>query len=394
MKVSKFIILIFGLPLIGCIFLLVTFFVFPISKYPLNNYELNATEVNSAGTGNIFPQAASSYNIDTFTFEVPTLTSLTLPEGYELDMSSAIPGFISLDQNQLIINATKNDTGEYRIYLNDPLSDLYNEVFFIDINLLYKSVDIQALNSQVQDYLATQTANYGYFVYDLNRDISFGLNQDMDFRAASMVKVPIAITVLREVQEGRISLDTVYPLRSDLVFNYTVGAGENPIGSGLTVRDYLEYMIILSDNTSLAHLDALLSDIYGSELNSRIRQITGVDFYVYPPEATPRNVATVLKGLYNYSFIDKVNSDYLINLMFNAAPDLKQGIGLGLPGDILFANKIGFLDTTEDLSYMDSAIVYGTTTNYVLVILNKNQDWEVAKNNIKNISTIIYNNLN
>ncbi len=381
------------LPVIACLFVLVTFLVFPINKYPIISETLTDPQSTELSTGNI-SDALSSYNIDTVTLEVPTVTSLSLPEGYNLDASAAIPNFITSQNNELIINASKNDTGTYRIYLNDPLSDLYNEVFFIDLDLVYKTVDLEALNKDLQSYLGDQASNYGYFVYDINRDISFGYNQNSKYRAASMVKIPIAITVLREVQEGRLSLDTVYPLRNDLIFNYYVGAGSNPVGSRLTVRDYLRYMITESDNTSLSHLDVLLGEIYGSELNTRIKQITGVDFYVYPPEATPQDVATVLKGLYSYSFLDKSNSDYLINLMMNALPDLKEGLALGLPEEVSFANKIGFLDSSEDLSFMDSIIVYGTTTDYVLVVMNKNQDWDLAQNNLKNISNIIYNRLN
>lgn len=393
-RVNKFKKIFFIAPVLVCIFLAFIFLSFPMSTYPETSNEVVQDTFSSKLSSGKVGDLGNSYKVSSISIEIPKITTINIPEGYTLNLNSALPKFIDIQGDHLNLSATKNDGGIYKIYLNDLLGSLYNETFFIELNLFYKSVDTNEIENQIKEYLGPLSQEYGYFVYDLNREIDFGLNADENYRAASMVKVPIAIAILREVQEGSLSLETIYPLKDNLVFNYVVGAGVNSAGYPYTIKDYLEFMIIESDNTSLNHLVMILVDKYGSAMNDRLKQITGVDFYVNPPEATPRNVATVLKGLYNHSFINQEYSEYLINTMKNALPDLKEGIGLGLPENIEFANKIGFLNTNEDLSYMDSAIVFGSSTDYVIVIMNKNQPWDFAQQNIKNISSIIYKNLN
>lgn len=392
MSFSKTTFTIIFIPVLCFSILLITLIYFPIYKYPIQTLVSLSNSV-LVDNGNI-DEGLSNYLIDSINLEVPTETTINIPTGYTLDLSAALPNFVSQNGNELIINASKGQVGVYDIYLDDPLSDLYNESFYIELVLNYKKIDTNIISKQIQSFLGDQVENYGVSVYDLNRHESFGFNQETQFRAASMVKVPVAITLMKEIEEGRLSLNTVYPLKADLVFNNTVGAGSYEIGTPLTIRDYLASMIIESDNTSLSHIDAILSGIYGSNLNQKIKSITGVEFYVNPPEASPKDIVTVLKGLNSNNFLTENSSKYIINLMRNALPDLKEGIALGLPVNVTYANKIGFLDTDEDLSFMDSAIVYGSTTDYVIVVMNKNQNWDIAKQNIKQISTIIYNNLN
>jgi beta-lactamase class A len=65
-----------------------------------------------------------------------------------------------------------------------------------------------------------------------------------------MVKVPVALTVMRAIERGEITLDTRVTLRAA---DYVDGAGttnSHPPGTALTVRQLLEQMIVNSDNTA------------------------------------------------------------------------------------------------------------------------------------------------
>lgn len=86
------------------------------------------------------------------------------------------------------------------------------------------------------------------------RDLASG--EDASYRAgerwylASMVKVPVAIAVLRAVEAGRLTLDTPVTVRAS---DYVDGAGSTnhaPVGSQRTVRALIDQMIIHSDNTA------------------------------------------------------------------------------------------------------------------------------------------------
>lgn len=334
-------------------------------------------------------ESSSSLNksnlLDTISVEVEATYKYSLPLDLIVEYKD-FPNFINIEDKQIIITPAKHDLGEYTIYLN-----AYD---YIKLSIYLKPVASDDLKVNMLNMLGNESTNYGIYIYDLKRNVEISFNESNLFRAASMVKVPIAITILKEVENGNLSLDSYSNLKGNLIFSNLVGLGQSSIGTPFTIRQYLEAMIIESDNTALNHLDDILSERYGNNLNTHLKEFLGVNFFVNPPETTPKEVGIVLEGLYNYRFLNKTNSDYLINLLMNAVPDLKEGLGLGIQSNIQFANKIGFLDTSEDLSYMDSAIIYGDKTDYIVVVMNKNQSWTVARDNLKNLSSIIYKYLN
>jgi beta-lactamase class A len=110
----------------------------------------------------------------------------------------------------------------------------------------------------------------GVFVQDLDSRQSASYNADQRWYLASMVKVPVAIAVLRGVQRGDYSLDTPLTLRAD---DYVDGAGSTnrkPVGSAIAIRTLLEQMIIYSDNTA----SDMLIDLVGiADVNAVVKSL-------------------------------------------------------------------------------------------------------------------------
>lgn len=104
------------------------------------------------------------------------------------------------------------------------------------------------------------------------RDLASG--EDASYRAserwylASMVKVPIAIAVLRAVEAGRLTLETPVTVRAS---DFVDGAGSTnhaAVGSQLTVRALIDQMIIHSDNTA----SDMLIDLVGLQAVNEVVQ--------------------------------------------------------------------------------------------------------------------------
>lgn len=94
------------------------------------------------------------------------------------------------------------------------------------------------------------TARLGVYVRDLASGDMVSFRADQSWYLASMVKVPVAVAVLRGVERGDFALDTRVTLRAS---DYVDGAGStnsHPVGTALPIRDLLEQMIIHSDNTA------------------------------------------------------------------------------------------------------------------------------------------------
>jgi beta-lactamase class A len=90
----------------------------------------------------------------------------------------------------------------------------------------------------------------GYAIHNLDTGERLSLRGDETFPTASLIKVPILVTLFDLVEKGTISLDDPLALlRIDQVPGSGVLQHMHP-GMGLTVRDAAVLMSILSDNTA------------------------------------------------------------------------------------------------------------------------------------------------
>lgn len=117
---------------------------------------------------------------------------------------------------------------------------------------------------------AGNRARLGVYVRDLDTGVSVSWQADQRWYIASMVKVPVAIAVLRGVDRGQYTLDTTVTLRAS---DYVDGAGltnNHPVGAPLPVRFLLEQMIVHSDNTAS---DTLIDLVGIAEVNAVVEQL-------------------------------------------------------------------------------------------------------------------------
>jgi beta-lactamase class A len=113
-------------------------------------------------------------------------------------------------------------------------------------------------------------ARLGVHVRDLDTGARVSHRAEQRWYLASLVKVPVAIAVLRGIERGQYGFETALTLRaSDLVD----GAGTThhaPVGTPFTIRALLEQMIVHSDNTA----SDMLIDLVGlAEVNALVRSL-------------------------------------------------------------------------------------------------------------------------
>jgi len=112
------------------------------------------------------------------------------------------------------------------------------------------SVDTAALSAVLQREAAAHRGVVGYTVRDLDAGWSLSLRGDEPFPTASLIKVPVLVTVFDLVAKGRLSLDdqlTVLPI--DVVPGAGLLQHLHP-GIIITVRDAAWLMTTISDNTA------------------------------------------------------------------------------------------------------------------------------------------------
>lgn len=112
------------------------------------------------------------------------------------------------------------------------------------------AADTAGLRRTLDSLVARHRGVVGYVVHDLESGARLGHRADEPFPTASLIKVPILVTLFDLVERGLISLDDpLTVLRIDKVG----GAGQLQFmhdGAGITVRDAAWLMTTISDNTA------------------------------------------------------------------------------------------------------------------------------------------------
>lgn len=118
-------------------------------------------------------------------------------------------------------------------------------------------------------------AGLGVYVRDLDTGAAMSYRADETWYLASMVKVPVAIAVLRGVERGDYTLGTSLRVRAG---DYVDGAGftnRHAPGAPLSIRYLIEQMIVYSDNTA----SDMLIDLVGiGELNTLVQSLSPLGF--------------------------------------------------------------------------------------------------------------------
>lgn len=189
---------------------------------------------------------------------------------------------------------------------------------------------------------------------------TFAYNATLHLPMQSVMKFPIAITVLHEIDEGKFELDQLIPIsKNDLPKIYSPLRDKYPEGGvAISIRALLSYMISLSDNNAC---DILLKTIGGTEkVNAYIHSLGVKNIAIKASEYEMSQAWTVqftnwcdveamtqlLDLAFRPDFLSKVNHAYLWKIMQETSTGPNQIKGL-LPASTIVAHKTGRSNTNE-----------------------------------------------
>ncbi len=316
--------------------------------------------------------------------------SIEINNSYNFQDNGKLPKFIKFSNNKIIVTANKYSEGNYNLNFIDS----QNKKVDYEISLIPKQLDLKPLEAQIIAILGDKYDQYSIHFKDLLSEQTLDINKGKIVEPASIAKLPVAVLVMRDIDAGKYTLDTTYPMKNSEKFSFIGNLGSLPDGTPVTIRSYLENLLEHSDNNAWYALVHFLGNSY-EVVNPRIINELGVNpLFLDPPEGTAKAVGKILEDLYDAKTTTKESAEYLIGLMEKADDWARQGVGLGLPVGTTFANKIGTLKTDDKVSYQGGAIVWSQKTDYVLVVMDENIEWDEGANTIKNISEAIYNYIN
>ena len=234
------------------------------------------------------------------------------------------------------------------------------------------------------------------YLRHLNYGTWMGVNEDENYAAASLLKVPLMIAYLKmaEKDPAILNKEIKYDTEIDTELSQNMVPKDNlQLGSVYTVDELLSYMIINSDNIAkdilLKNIDLkLFSKVY-SDLKIPIPDLTEQENQI-----SAKDYAAFFRALYNSTYLTEDLSGKAIELL--SKTEFKDGIVAGVPDDITVAHKFAERKYSGDKYSLkgsqlhDCGIVYYPESPYLICVMTKGRDFNTLEGVIKDISKIVY----
>lgn len=227
-----------------------------------------------------------------------------------------------------------------------------------------------------QAFEATLNAAGGTFaavVYDVTYDrMIYVKNENKDFTAASLAKLPIAITAYQLAHAEQINLDDSITVEDQDRAGGTGSIQHAPTGSSFTIRELCRRMLSESDNTAgnmvlrVVGMDAVdrIMDQIGAN-DTRVERRFGPQFLNGGSDnrTTAADMLEVLQTLTKDGVLPASSREEILAAMRDTD---RNKIAAGLPPNVGIAHKTGVLEGVEH----DAAIITLPDQRYIIVLLS------------------------
>lgn len=237
-------------------------------------------------------------------------------------------------------------------------------------NLIVDFQDLRELLTEKYENRSDYMVSIYFEYFPTGANIS--INKDEKVWPASLIKIPVAMAMMKKVQEKKWKLtNELVILDEDKDSEYGV-LYQKPTGTTLTIQEFLEESLIKSDNT--AHF-VILRNLDGSELEDVYNHL-GMDDVIDALKKAPskkdevdnritaKRYSIFFRSLYNATYLNQEYSQLFLKILANAPRDL---IGAGLPSNISFVHKTGI--RIDESVRADSGIVYAPGRPYLFTVM-------------------------
>lgn len=281
------------------------------------------------------------------------------------------------------------------IFLNSSLLDDFRKQYFlIDPMRSFAQKDdllttVQPIREKLHDLFEKEELSYTslYFEY-LNTGANISINQDVRILPASLIKVPLAMAVMKKIEKGDWKLYNELILTKEDRDNEWWDVYKRPIGTPISIQDLIEEMLLNSDNTAYRILYRNLSM---DEVRDVFVALGLDDFFDQEWKITAKEYTRLLRSLYTANYLNLDHSQFLLEVLSRTTYD--EYLGQGVPEDAIFSHKIG--ENTQKTVILDAGLVYiGDRVYLISMSMDYQKEWitrEKALELFGYVSRTIYN---
>ena len=251
-------------------------------------------------------------------------------------------------------------------------------LLFIASAVLPAKSNTASLDEAVQAKVHGFAGRVSLYAKNLDSGATYALRADEPVRTASTIKLPIMVECFAEAAEGKLNLSEPLTLTQDEKVSGSGILQDLSDGDRLPIRDMIDLMITLSDNTAT---NLILNRIGGNAVNARMASLglkytrvmrkilgdrndlkpvpSGITTEGAKPEnkkwgigrSSPREMVVILEKLYRGDLVSRDASQQMIAILKKQRD--QNGMGRDMK-DVDIAHKSGALDALRS----DVGIIY------------------------------------
>ncbi|MDD5657484.1 MAG: class A beta-lactamase-related serine hydrolase [Elusimicrobia bacterium] len=280
------------------------------------------------------------------------------------------------------------DKGWSQGFIN-PLLDYDSDLEFRELKSFRRQ--LSAFARQRASAAGPVTSISVYF-RDLNNGPWFGVDEKAEFAPASLLKVPIMMTILKQAEKtpDLLGLKLVAMDETPAQDGQTLAPDQRvQPGKPYTVDELLSLMIVYSDNR--AH--DLLLDLMDRRMFKHVFEdlsLVGPDLRAKEAHISVKGYATFFRILYNASYLDRAMSRKALELLSRS--EFKDGLAAGLPPGTLAAHKFGerAYDGSPEKQVHDCGIIYHPREPYLACVMTRGTSFPEMRAAIRDASALVY----
>lgn len=238
------------------------------------------------------------------------------------------------------------------------------------------------LRKQLRAFVEPFGESFSFYFEYLPTGSSLGVNEKLEFKSASLIKLPIVMAYYNHEERAGLESDpvvTIEPRHIDVGFG---DLGKNGLGKTIRLSDAIRLMLTESDNTA----GKIVTDYVTREDFEDVYEGVDIDLQKQDNQTilTTKQYASILKALYFSSVLNEDHSQKILKLLTETK--FNDKLPAGVPSGIPAAHKIGIL---KNELFQDCGIIYVPKRPYLLCMISQSPEDE-ARRRMVEVSHMIY----
>ncbi|MEN7330712.1 VEB family extended-spectrum class A beta-lactamase [Pseudomonas aeruginosa] len=278
--------------------------------------------------------------------------------------------------------------------------------------VVYSNAQTDNLTLKIENVLKAKNARIGVAIFNSNEKDTLKINNDFHFPMQSVMKFPIALAVLSEIDKGNLSFEQKIEITPQdlLPKTWSPIKEEFPNGTTLTIEQILNYTVSESDNIGC---DILLKLIGGTDSVQKFlnaNHFTDISIKAneeqmhkdwntqYQNWATPTAMNKLLIDTYNNKnqLLSKKSYDFIWKIMRETTTTGSNRLKGQLPKNTIVAHKTGTSGINNGIAAATNDVGVITLPNGQLIFISvfvaeSKETSEINEKIISDIAKITWN---